>query len=83
MVPFITCQVSFGQNVSDIISGVDASDLNLEVQISSVKQPVKSNSVSLGDVPQCGTSAFDDHLDYSFVVLKDAKHGSFMRRIHV
>ena len=51
--------------------------------INSIKQPIKSNSVSSGNMSQCRTSAFDDHLDHSLVVFKDVQHGSLMRRIRV
>ena len=36
------------------------------VQINSIEQPIKSNSVGSGDVSHCSNSAFDNHLDYRF-----------------
>ena len=83
-VPFITCEVSFGQHVCELIF-LESTYLVwiLGVQVNSVEQPVKSNSVGSGNMSQCKTSAFDDHLDHSFVVFKDVQHGSFMRRIRV
>ena len=50
--------------------GVDVFDLDLGVQINSIEQPIKSNSVGSGDVSHCRTSAFNNYLDYSFIVLK-------------
>ena len=50
--------------------GVDVFDLDFGVQIDSIEQPIKSNSVGSGDVSHCKTSAFNNHLDYSFIVLK-------------
>ena len=73
----------FGLNVCELIFWVDVFGLDLGVQINSIEQPVKSNSVGSGNMSQCRTSAFDDHLDHSFVVFKDVQHGSFMRRIRV
>ena len=45
IVPLITCEISFGQFVSALVIGVNAMDLNFGVQIDSVKQPIKRNSV--------------------------------------
>ena len=41
--PFVTCEVSFCQYVCDLVLGVDAPDLNLGVQVNSVKYPIKRN----------------------------------------
>ena len=56
--------------VSELVFGVDVFDLDFGIQNNSIKQPIKSNSVSPGDVSHCRTSAFDNHFDYSFIVLK-------------
>ena len=45
IVPLIMCEVPFCQYVCELVFGVDVLDLNLRIQINSVKQPVKSNSV--------------------------------------
>ena len=50
--------------------GVDVFDLDFGVQINSIEEPIKSNSVGSGDVSHCRTSALNKHLDYSFIVLK-------------
>ena len=50
MIPFITCEISFGQNVSKLVLGVNVFDLDLGVQIDSIKQPIKSNSVVSGNM---------------------------------
>ena len=49
------------------VFGVDVFDLDLGVQINSIEQPIKSNSVGSGNVSHCRTSAFNDHLDHSFI----------------
>ena len=41
IVPLIMCEISFGQFVCELIFGVNATDLDLWVQI---KQPIQSNS---------------------------------------
>ena len=70
MIPLITCEIPFYQDVCEMICGVDVFDLDFGVQIDSIEQPIKSNSMSSGDVSHCWTSAFNNHLDYSFIVLK-------------
>ena len=49
---------------------VDVLDLDFWIQIDSIKQQSKSNSVGSGDVSHCRTSAFHNHFDYSFIVLQ-------------
>ena len=70
MIPFITCVVSLGQCVCELVLGVDAPDPDFGVQIDSIEQPIKSNSVGSGNVSRCRTSAFNIHLDHSCIVLK-------------
>ena len=60
----------FGQDVRELVFGVDVFDLDFGVQINSIEQPIKSNSVGSGNVSHCRTSAFHNHFDYSFIVLK-------------
>ena len=45
IMPFVMYEVSFGQNVCDLVFGVNVPYLNLGVQFDSVKQPIKRNSV--------------------------------------
>ena len=70
MIPFITCEILLCQDVCELVFGVDVFDLDFGVQINSIKQPIKGNSVSSGDVSHYRTSAFHKHFDYSFIVLK-------------
>ena len=70
MIPLITCEISFGQNVSKLVFGVDVLDLDLGIQINSIEQPIKSNSVGSGNVSHCRTSAFNDHFDRCFIVFE-------------
>ena len=70
IIPIITSEILPGWDVCELVFGVDVFDLDLEVQINSIEQPIKSNFVSSGNVSHCRTSAFNDHLDRSFVVLK-------------
>ena len=71
MIPLITREISFGQNVCELVFGVDVFDLDLGIQINSIEQSIKSNSVGSRDMSHCRTSAFNDHFDYSFI---DFKH---------
>ena len=50
--------------------GVNIFDLDLGVQINSIEQPIKSNSVGSGKMSHCRTSSFNDHLDHCFIVFK-------------
>ena len=70
MIPFIACEIPFGQSVCELVFGVDVFDLDFGIQIDSIEQPIKSNSVGSGDVSHCWTSAFDNQFDYKFIVLK-------------
>ena len=45
MIPFTTCEISLGQYVCELVFGVNEFDLDFGVQIDSVEQPIKSNSV--------------------------------------
>ena len=44
------------------------------VQVDSVKEPIKRNSVVSGCVSHCWTSALDDHLDHRFTIKCTASH---------
>ena len=48
MTPLITCAASFGYQVSQLVYGVNIFDSDYGVQIDSVEQPIKSNSVGPG-----------------------------------
>ena len=48
------------------VFGVNIFDLDLEVQIDSIKQPIKTNSVSPGHVSHRWTSSFNYHFDHGF-----------------
>ena len=45
IVPFVTCKITFGQNVCELMFGVNVSDLNFRIKISLVKQLIQSNFV--------------------------------------
>ena len=50
MIPFITCEFSLGQHVCELVFGVTVFDLDVGVQIDSIEQPIKSNSVGSGNI---------------------------------
>ena len=70
MIPFITCEISLCQDVCKLVLGVDVFDLDFGVQIDSIKSPIKSNSMSSGNMSHCSTPAFHNHFDHSLIVLK-------------
>ena len=54
-----------------MVFGVDVLNLDLWVQVNSIEQPIKRNSVSPGNMSHGGTPSFNDHLDHCFVVFKN------------
>ena len=64
MIPLISRETCFGQNVCELVSGVNMFDLDLGFQVYSVKQPIKTLWV-LGHMSH-------HHFDHGFVVFKDA-----------
>ena len=70
MIPFISCEIPFCQDVCKLVLGVDVFDFNLRVKNNSIEQPIKSNSMSSGNMCHCWTSAFHNHFNHSFIVLK-------------
>ena len=70
MIPLISCELSFGWDVSELVLGVDVFDLDFWVHINSIEQPIKSNSVGPGNMSHRWTSAFNNNLDHCFIVLK-------------
>ena len=57
MIPFITCEVSLCQYVCELVFGINVFDLDFWVEIDSIEQPIKSNSVGSGNMSHCGTSS--------------------------
>ena len=83
MIPFITCEISLCQYVCELVLGVNVFDLDIGIQIDSIKQPIKSNSVGSGNISHCKASSLSDHLDHCFVVFKDIQQSFLTRRVHV
>ena len=83
VIPLIARETSFGQNVRELVFGVNIFDLDLGFQVDPVKQPVKSNSVGSGHVSDRWTSSFGYHFDHSFIVFKNVKLRLVVRRMCV
>ena len=79
MVPFITSESAFGQNVCELISGVDIIDLDLWVHIDAVEQPIQGHSVGAGYVSHRRTSVFKNHLDDRFAIFKNVEQSILVR----
>ena len=77
MIPFITCEISLGQYVCELVFGVNVFDLD------QIKKPIKSNSVGSGNMYHCRASSHYDHLDHCFVVFKDVQKSFLTRKIRV
>ena len=54
-----------------MVFGVDVLHLDFWVQVDSIEQPIKSNSVGSGNMSHCETPSFGDHFDRCFVVFED------------
>ena len=48
MIPLITCEISIGQHVCELIFDINVFDLDFDVQIDSVKQSIKRITVGSG-----------------------------------
>ena len=83
MIPFVTCEVTFSWDIGKLVFGVDVLDLDLGVQVDSIEQPIKRNSVGPGNMSHCGTPSLNDHLDHCFVVLKHIQQTFLMRKLDV
>ena len=81
IVPFVTCEITFGQNVCELMFGVNVPNLNLGVQINSVKQSIQSNSVGFLKHVSLWDFGLYYHLDHGFIVLKNKEHGPKSRRL--
>ena len=78
MIPFVTCEISLGQHVCELVFDVNVFDLDFGVQIDSIEQPIKSNSVGPGNMSHGGTSSLYDHLEHCFVVFKHIQQSFLM-----
>ena len=70
MIPLITCEIPFGQDVCVLVFGVDVFDSDFGVQVDSIEQPIKRNSVNSGNMSHCRTSALENQRDHCFIDLK-------------
>ena len=50
IIPLITREISFGQDVCELVFCVDVFDLDFGIQIDSIEQPSKSNSEGSGNM---------------------------------
>ena len=83
MIPFITCDISLCQYVCELVLVSMYLMWIFGVQIDSIKQPIKSNSVGSGNMSHCRASFLYDHFDDCFVVFKDIQQSFLTRRMDV
>ena len=81
--PLIARETAFRQQVCELAFGVNTFDLDLGVQVDSVEQPIKRNSVGYRHVSHHRTSSFDDHLDHSLALFKNVQLSLALRRMCV
>ena len=82
MIPFITCEVSLGQYVCELVFGVNEFDLDFWVHIDSIEQPIKSNSVGPGNESHCRASSLHNHL-ITASLSSNTYNKALMRRLDV
>ena len=83
IVPFVTCEISFCQDVCNLVFGVNVPYWNLRIQVDSVKQPIKSNYVGSWHMSHCWTHTFEFHLNHGFIVLKHVQHSIGLRKFRI
>ena len=76
IVSFVTCEITFGQNVCDLMFGINVSDLDFGIHIDPIKQLIQSNFVGPWYMSHFGTPVFYYHLNHGFIVLKDIQHST-------
>ena len=83
IIPFVPCEVSFCQFVCHLVFGVNGPYQNLKVQVNSVTQPIKRNSVGSWHMSHSWTPALDYHFDHGFIVFKHEQCRSGLRKFDV
>ena len=83
MIPLITREMSFGQNVSELVFGVNVFDLDLGVQKWFYRITNQEQLCGFWKHVSLSASSLDNHLDHCFVVFKHIQQSFLMRRIDV
>ena len=83
MIPFITCEIHHCQDFCELVFGVNVFDLDLAIQIDSIKKSIKSNSVGSGNMSHRRAFCLYDHLDNCFSVFKHIQQSFLMWRLDV
>ena len=79
MILLITSETAFRQKIWELVFGTDMFDLDLWVQVDSVKQQIKRDSLGSEHVSHRRTSAFNNHVDCCFTVFKNVMQGAKVR----
>ena len=61
----------------------DVLDWDFGVQLNSIEQPIKRNSVDSGNMSHCRTPSFNDHFDHCFIVFKHIQQSFLTRGLDV
>ena len=81
MIPLITREISLVK--MSAVFGVNVFDLDFGVQINSIEQPIKRNSVSPRNMSHCKTPPFDDHFDHCIIVFEHIQQSFLTRGLDV
>ena len=74
IVPFVTCEITFGQNVCELMFRINVSNLNLESRLIMSNNQSKATLWVLDTCLIVGLRPSFDHLNHGFIVLKDIQH---------
>ena len=66
MIPFITCEISLGQYVCELVFGVNVFDLDFRVQI----ETSQGQLCGFWNMSHCRVSSLYDHFDHCFIVFE-------------
>ena len=69
--PLLSRKRSLGEDVGDLIFGINILDVHARVLAYAFPQPAEIDSVSAGHVPHSQRSALDTLLDDSVIILKN------------
>ena len=74
IVPFVTCEITFGPNVCELMFGINVSNLNLESRLIMSNNQSKATLWVLDTCLIVGLRPCFDHHNHGFIVLKDIQH---------
>ena len=69
IVPLVTCEITFGQYVCELMFGADVPNLNLGSKLILSNNQSRATLWFFCHMSHCRTPAFDHHINHGFIVL--------------